>query len=320
VIEAEHLTKRFRGRTAIEDVSLSVARGEVVGFLGPNGAGKTTTMRVLAGVFPPTRGRAAIDGCDVVRAPLAARRRVGYAPERPALYLEMTVEGFLTFVAAMREVPAGAARRAAVEAAVARAGLDAERATRLGVLSKGYRQRVGLALALVGDPPALLLDEPTAGLDPEQSAETRRLIRELGTDHAVLVSSHALGEVEALSDRVVILHRGRVLAADRPAALAARLRPSSRLAIEATAPAAALVAALAGVPGVRRVHAADAGATGAPGGDGARVVVEQEPGQDVRPALAATIVGRGWGLLALAPVETSLEDAFLALVAGRDGD
>ena len=320
MIEAEHLTKRFRGRTAIEDVSLSVARGEVVGFLGPNGAGKTTTMRVLAGVFPPTRGRAAIDGCDVVRAPLAARRRVGYAPERPALYLEMTVEGFLTFVAAMREVPAGAARRAAVEAAVARAGLDAERATRLGVLSKGYRQRVGLALALVGDPPALLLDEPTAGLDPEQSAETRRLIRELGTDHAVLVSSHALGEVEALSDRVVILHRGRVLAADRPAALAARLRPSSRLAIEATAPAAALVAALAGVPGVRRVHAADAGATGAPGGDGARVVVEQEPGQDVRPALAATIVGRGWGLLALAPVETSLEDAFLALVAGRDGD
>ena len=310
MIEAEHLTKRFRGRSAIDDVSLAVARGEVVGFLGPNGAGKTTTMRILAGVFPPTHGRAAIDGCDLAKEPLAARRRVGYAPERPPLYLEMTVAGFLAFVAAMRDVAAGA-RRGAVDAAIARSGLADERGTRLGALSKGYRQRVGLALALVGDPPALLLDEPTAGLDPEQSAETRRLIRELGTDHAVLVSSHALAEVEALSDRVVILHRGRVLAADRPAALAARLRPASRLAIEATAPRAALVEALAAVPGVRRVE---------PAGDGtpARVVVEQEPGQDVRPALAATIVGRGWGLLALAPVETSLEEAFLALVAERD--
>jgi ABC-2 type transport system ATP-binding protein len=333
VIEAEHLTKRFGGRPAIDDVSLAVARGEVVGFLGPNGAGKTTTMRILAGVFPPTRGRAAIDGCDVAGAPLAARRRVGYAPERPALYLEMTVEAFLAFVAAMKDVPAGLRRRT-VDAALERTGLAEERTSRLGVLSKGYRQRVGLALALVGDPPALLLDEPTAGLDPEQSAETRRLIRELGADHAVLVSSHALAEVETLSDRVVILHRGRVLAADRPAALAARLRPTSRLAIEAVAPAAALTEALAAVPGVRRVEQPRDG-VGRHDGDGpgvpevpevpevagrTRVIVEQEPGRDVRPALAATVVARGWGLLALAPVETSLEDAFLALVARHGAD
>jgi ABC-2 type transport system ATP-binding protein len=246
---------------------------------------------------------------------------VVYAPERPALYLYITVVGFLSFVAAMKDVPAGAPRRRTVDAALERSGLAAERTTRLGVLSKGYRQRVGLGLALVGDPPALLLDEPTAGLDPEQSAETRRLIRDLGADHAVLVSSHALAEVEALSDRVVILHRGHVLAADRPAALAARLRPASRLAIEAAAPVVALMEALAAVPGVRRVQPARDGADrphdGAAADARTRVVVEQEPGRDVRPALAATVVARGWGLLALAPVETSLEEAFLALVAGR---
>src|SRR5216110_2151704 len=189
--------KRFGGRAAIEDVSLGVAPGEVVGFLGPNGAGKTTTLRILAGVFPPTSGQALIDGHDVVRAPLAARRRLGYAPERPALHLEMTIAGLLDFAAGMKDVGGARARRAAVEDALARAALVEVAARRIGTLSKGARQRLGLALALVGDPPALLLDEPTAGLDPEQSADMRRLIRGLGTERAVLVSSHALAEVEA---------------------------------------------------------------------------------------------------------------------------
>ena len=311
MIEARQLAKRFGGRAAIEDVSLGVARGEVVGFLGPNGAGKTTTLRILAGVFPPTRGQALIDGHDVVRAPLAARRRLGYAPERPALHLEMTVAGLLDFAAGMKDVGGARARRTAVEDALARAVLGEVAARRIGALSKGVRQRLGLALALVGDPPALLLDEPTAGLDPEQSADMRRLIRGLGTERAVLVSSHALAEVEALCDRVVILHRGRVLSADTPARLAARLRPASRVDVEAAAPADALAAALVTVPGVRRVDLV----TQANGH--ARCRVELEPGRDARAELAARVIGSGWGLLALAPVEVSLEEAFLALVAAE---
>jgi len=311
VIEARQLAKRFGGRAAIEDVSLGVARGEVVGFLGPNGAGKTTTLRILAGVFPPTRGQALIDGHDVVRAPLAARRRLGYAPERPALHLEMTVAGLLDFAAGMKDVGGAHARRAAVEDALARAVLGEVATRRIGALSKGVRQRLGLALALVGDPPALLLDEPTAGLDPEQSVDMRRLIRGLGTERAILVSSHALAEVEALCDRVVILHRGRVLSADTPARLAARLRPASRVDVEAAAPADALAAALVAVPGVRRVDLV----TQANGH--ARCRVELEPGRDARAELAACVTGSGWGLLALAPVEVSLEEAFLALVAAE---
>jgi ABC-2 type transport system ATP-binding protein len=311
VIVAEQLTKRFGDRAAIDGVSLRVERGEVVGFLGPNGAGKTTTLRILAGVFPPSGGRAAIDGHDVERAPLEARRLLGYAPERPALHLEMTVEGLLDFAAAMKDVAGRVGRRRAVGDALDRTGLGDLRRRRIGTLSKGFRQRLGLALALVGDPPALLLDEPTAGLDPEQSAETRRLIRDLGTRHAVLVSSHALAEVEATSDRVVILHRGRVLADDRPARLAARLRPVSRIDVEAAAPSEALTTALAAVPGVR--HVAPIERTNGH----ACCRVEVESGDAVRAALAARVMACGWSLLALSPVETSLEEAFLTLMAGE---
>jgi ABC-2 type transport system ATP-binding protein len=223
----------------------------------------------------------------------------------------MTLAGALDFAAGLRDLGPPRARRAAVAAVLAHTRLEDLAPCRLGTLSKGARQRVGLALALVGDPPALLLDEPTAGLDPEQSAETRRTIRELAPGRAILVSSHALSEVEAMCDRVVILHRGRVLCADSPARLAARLRPASRVDVEAAAPADALTAALAAVPGVRRVDLLSR-ANGH-----VRCRVEIEPGRDPRPALAARVTASGWGLLALAPVETSLEEAFLALVGAE---
>ena len=309
MIEARQLTKRFGDRTAIEDVSFRVARGSVTGFLGPNGAGKSTTLRALAGVFPPSSGRALIDGHDVAQEPLAARRRLGYAPERPALHLEMTTSGMLEFAAAMKDVGARAACRRAASIAAERTGLRTVLDTRIGTLSRGFRQRLGIAIALVGDPPVLLLDEPLAGLDPAQAADARRMIGELRADHAILVSSHALADVEQTCDEVVILHRGRVLAADRPEHLAARLRPAARVDVEAVAPAAALAAALSEVPGVRRVES-----LGVANGH-ARYRVESAPDRDLRAALAACIADRGWGLLALAPVEVSLEEAFLALVS-----
>jgi len=309
VIEARNLTKRFGRRTAIDAVSLRVARGEVVGFLGPNGAGKTTTLRVLAGVFPPTSGQALVDGLDLAAAPLAARRLMGYAPEHPALHGDATVRTEVDYVAALRDVPAGEARRAAVSGALILTGLERLADRRIGTLSRGTRQRVGLAVALVGDPPALLLDEPTAGMDPTQGADMRRLIRDLGALHAVFVSSHALTDVETLCDRVIVLHRGRVLAEGSPGALAARLRPAARIDLDAVAPPDDLVAALAAVPGVRhveRLHATDGHS---------RCRIETEPGSDLRAELASRVLDRGWSLYGLTPVEASLEDAFRALVA-----
>jgi ABC-2 type transport system ATP-binding protein len=309
VIEARNLAKRFGRRTAIREVSLRVARGEVVGFLGPNGAGKTTTLRILAGVFPPSGGQALVDGLDLSAAPLEARRRIGYAPEHPALHGEMTVRAELAYVAALRDVPAGVARTAAIADALGCTGLEGLADRRVATLSRGTRQRVGLAVALVGDPPALLLDEPIAGMDPGQGTEMRQLIRRLGADHAVFVSSHALADVETLCDRVVVLHHGRVLAEGTPADLATRLRPTTAVEVEAGAPEDALEPVLAAVPGVRRVERLPSA------GGHARCRVETDPGADLRPALAAGVATRGWPLYGLAPVEASLEDAFLALVA-----
>ena len=308
MIEARGLTKRFGGRTAIDGVSLDVATGETVGFLGPNGAGKTTTIRILAGIFPPSAGTVRIGGEDLARDPMRARARIGYLQERPALYGEMTVEGLLRFVAALRGVPGGAARTRAVGRAVERARLRTLEGHRIESLSKGTRQRVGLAAALVGDPPVLLLDEPTAGLDPAERSEARALIRALAPDRAVLLSSHLLEDVQAVCDRVVVLHRGRVVAADRPAVLAARLAARTAVEVEARAPAEALARSLERVPGVRSVTVehADAGV--------ARCRVVPEPARDVRAELAAAVVASGWDLLGLTLLEPSLEAVFLDLV------
>jgi ABC-2 type transport system ATP-binding protein len=304
VIVAEQLTKRFGAHVAVNDVSFRVGRGSVVGFLGPNGAGKTTTLRLLAGVFPPNAGRALIDGLDLAVAPRAAHARLGYAPERPALWPEMRVGGLLAFVATMKGVA-----RSAADDVLTRTGLGTVRDQRVRTLSRGWRQRVGLAVALVGDPPALLLDEPLAGLDPAQSAEARHMIRDLGRDRAILVSSHALAEVEAMCDRVVILHHGRVLAEGTPATLAARLRPLGCIEVEVEADAAVLSAALEALDGVRAVeHLAEAGGR-------TRCRLEAIAGRDVRPEVAALIADRGWRLLELRAVETSLEEAFLRLTA-----
>jgi ABC-2 type transport system ATP-binding protein len=307
MIAAEQLTKRFGSFTAIEDVSFEVAAGEIVGFLGPNGAGKSTTMRILAGVFPPSHGRVRIAGHDVVADSLRARAVVGYFPERVSLYLDMTVGHYLTYVGEMKGLRRRAARQQA-DAAMASCSLELVATQLIGTLSKGFRQRVGIAQALTGSPRVLLLDEPTAGLDPEQVADMRALIRGLRHQRTVILSTHILPEVEATCDRVIIIHRGRVLALDTPANLNRRLRPASQVHLEVRAPAAEAVEALRAVPGVLAVDAAAAA-------DGVvTLTVSTERDRDLRERLAGVIAGRGWGLLELRPQTLSLEEIFLSLV------
>jgi ABC-2 type transport system ATP-binding protein len=214
MIEAAGITKRYGDLLAVDGVSFTVEQGEVVGFLGPNGAGKTTTMRILTGFLPPTDGTARIAGHDIFAEPLEARRVIGYLPEAPPLYPEMDVQGYLRYVATLKGVPRRS-RREAVERAMARCGLTHVHRRVIGALSKGYRQRVGIAQAIVHDPPVLILDEPTIGLDPVQIGEIRRLLAELaaakegGTQHTIILSTHILAEVEAICRRVILIHNGR---------------------------------------------------------------------------------------------------------------
>jgi ABC-2 type transport system ATP-binding protein len=306
MIAAAQLTKTFGSLTAIADVSFEVERGEVVGFLGPNGAGKSTTMRILGGVFPPTAGRASIAGYDVVADSLRARRVVGYFPERVSLYLDMTVREYLAYVADMKEVDSRR-RRIEVERVLEACAVAHVANRLLGTLSKGYRQRVGIAQALVGQPRVLILDEPTAGLDPEQVAEMRRLIRGLRGESTVILSTHILSEVEATCDRVIIINRGRVLAVDTPRNLSQRLRQTSQIYLEVDGPADAVAARLRSVAGVLSV-------TPQPCEGATAVIVATEKHLDLRAQLAATVATAQWGLLELRPLTLSLEAIFLSLV------
>ncbi len=307
MIQAEHLTKRFGALTAIDDVSFSVAPGEIVGFLGPNGAGKSTTMRILCGVFPPTSGRAVVAGYDVGAESLLARAHIGYSPERVALYLDMTVAEYLAYVAEMKDV-ARQRRAAIIDRATRSCGLRHVTHRLIGTLSKGYRQRVGIAQALVGQPTVLVLDEPTAGLDPEQVSEVRALIRELRGESTVILSTHILPEVEATCDRVIIINKGRILAVDTPQNLNQRLRRTSQVHVEVRAPVAAVaVARLRAIAGVVEVDAV-------PAQTYVTLSVTSEKDRDLRAEIAAAIAAEGWELLELRAVTLSLEDIFLSLV------
>jgi gliding motility-associated transport system ATP-binding protein len=304
VIEVQHLTKRYGRVTAVDDVSFRVEPGEILGFLGPNGAGKTTTMRIITGYMPASEGSATVAGYDVFANPIEAKRRTGYLPETPPLYPDMTVREYLDFVARLKGVPANE-RKGRVDSVMARTRI-ADMATRhCGKLSKGYRQRVGLAQAIIHNPEVLILDEPTAGLDPKQIIETRDLIRSLAGDHTIVLSTHILPEVSQTCQRVVIINKGRVVAVDTPDNLTARLRGAETLFVQVDAAGADVPAALSLLPGVLRVAAADMRS-----GAGA-FEVESERGRDIRRDLAREIVTRGWGLLELRPMRVSLEEVFL---------
>ena len=306
MIEVQHLTKRYGRVPAVEDVSFRVERGEILGFLGPNGAGKTTTMRVLTGYMPPTAGKAVVAGFDVFEQPLEAKRRTGYLPETPPLYPEMTVREYLMFVARIKGVPGGE-RKARVDAAMDRTRVSDMAERHCGKLSKGYRQRVGLAQALLHNPDVLILDEPTAGLDPKQIIETRQLIKELAGNHTIILSTHILPEVAQTCQRVVIINRGRVVAVDTPDNLTRRLSGSETMYVQVEGLAADVTPVLQAVPGVTRVSLAERhdGASG--------YEVESEPGRDVRRDLSHAVVAGGWGLLELRPIRLSLEEIFLQL-------
>ena len=295
MIEVEHLTKRYGGFTALHDVTFQVGRGEVVGFLGPNGAGKSTTMRILCGCIGASSGRARLAGHDVLDAPDEVKRRIGYLPEVPPLYPTMTVEDYVTFAARLKGVEDPAA---ATDRALGRVGLGDVRGRVIDHLSKGYRQRVGLAQALVHDPDVLVLDEPTSGLDPAQRKEIRELLTELAAgDRTVVLSTHVLAEVEAVCERVVIINRGRVVAMDSIEALANR---SHRVRLRVARPSEALPAALHTVAGVSTVQG-DA--------DGSWLVSAD---RDVREPVAAAAVP--FGLLELGAGQ-NLEDVYLQLTA-----
>jgi ABC-2 type transport system ATP-binding protein len=304
VIEVQHLTKRYGRVTAVDDVSFRVERGEILGFLGPNGAGKTTTMRILTGYMPASEGRATVAGYDVFAQPIEAKRRTGYLPETPPLYPDMTVREYLDFVARIKNVPP-AERRTRVETVMKRTHVDDMASRHCGKLSKGYRQRVGLAQALIHNPDVLILDEPTAGLDPKQIIETRDLIRRLAGDHTIVLSTHILPEVAQTCQRVVIINKGRVVAVDTPDNLTARLRGAETLYVQIDARGPHVLAGLQTVPGVTRVAAADLRQ------DSGAFEVESERGRDIRRDLAREIVTRGWGLLELRPMRMSLEEVFL---------
>lgn len=310
MIVAEGLTKYYGPKLALVDVSLRVERGEILGLLGPNGAGKTTMMRILAGYLPPTAGRAEIAGYDMTRQALEARRRIGYLPETVPLYPELTVRAYLDFQARLKGVPARH-RRERIAVVAERTGAADVIDTLIGKLSRGYRQRVGLAQALVHDPPVLILDEPTVGLDPRQIIETRQLIKGLAGEHSVMLSTHILPEVAMTCQRVAIISDGRVVAEDTPDNLTRRLRGADVVELEIRGPQQDVATALRGLAGVRQVESQSR--------DGRlRLRVECELGRDLREQLAATVVGRGWGLLELRPVGMSLEEIFLQLTTKEE--
>jgi ABC-2 type transport system ATP-binding protein len=305
MIEVERLTKHYGSVRAIAQISFRVGRGEIVGLLGPNGAGKTTTMRILTTFLVPTSGRGVLAGHDVLDEPLKVRRKVGYLPENVPLYNEMRVKEFLHFRAKLKDVPR-ARRRLAVSEVVSRCRLGEVEQRILGQLSRGFRQRVGLAEAMVHDPEILILDEPTSGLDPIQIREVRDLIRELGDRHTILLSTHIMSEVEAVCGRVIIIAAGRI-AVDEPIDM---LRQDRTILVEARGPVESIRKALQAIEGVEKVQTT----TSADGLAGFEVRTRRCA--DLREAICQRLTSAGWTLRGLELRRSSLEERFVAAVAG----
>ena len=308
MIEAEKLTKYYDKVAAIEDVSFTVEKGEIVGFLGPNGAGKTTTMRILTGFLPPSSGTARVAGHDILANSLQVRRRIGYLPEAVSLYTDMKVAAYLEFVAEVKGLERRERRRSVGQIMERCRIVDVQR-TLIGSLSRGYRQRVGIAQALLNNPEVLILDEPTVGLDPQQIIEIRQLIKELSGQSTIILSTHILPEVSMVCQRVIIINDGHIIAVDTPENLTARLQSSAKLLLTVDGPVSQVEEALTQLPGVLRVEPKDESRDAT-----VSFIVESERSSDLRRDVSRLIVDRGWGLLELRPADMTLEEIFIRLV------
>jgi len=310
MIEVTNLTKRYGPHTAVDNISFSVSRGEVVGFLGPNGAGKSTTMNILTGYLSSTDGEVVIDGMNILEEPVAVKARIGYLPENPPIYGEMTVLEYLNFVCRIKHVPKAEAKDR-IEQGLHTVGIKDVEKRKIGNLSKGYRQRVGLAQALMGNPEILILDEPTAGLDPKQIIEIRELIRKLGEDHTVILSSHILHEVSAICRRVMIINNGRIVADGEPDTIGATIFDSNQIVLTAVGDRTAvekIVGTLSGVTRSEILPAVEEGTT--------EVLVESDRDRDLRRDIFETFSRAGVPLVALRTKNMTLEEIFLQLTAG----
>jgi len=305
MIEAKGLSKYYGTVAAIRDVTFEVQQGEVVGFLGPNGAGKSTTMRILTCFMPPSTGQARVAGMDCLEQSLQVRAKIGYLPENVPLYRDMTVQRFLRFAADAKAVEAKRVTQE-IRRVLAICGLENTANRIIGHLSKGYRQRVGLAQALLNSPQVLVLDEPTIGLDPTQIIEIRRLIQELRGEHTILLSSHILPEVAQLCQRVIIINKGQIVTSETPANLTSQLQKSSRIALQVKGQVPELTDALRSMPGVQTVSLAAE--------NGGRLIIETDRTSDLRAEIARMVMQRGLDLLELKLVDLSLEEIFMQLV------
>lgn len=307
-IEVEHLTKFYGPARGIIDISFSVKKGEIMGFLGPNGSGKTTTMRILTCFFPPTSGKAKICGYDIQKDPLEVRQRIGYMPESVPLYLDMPVFSYLHFFAEVKGIKRKL-RKSKVDEVIHRCGIIDVAHRLIGKLSKGYRQRVGIAQSLLNDPEVLILDEPTIGLDPRQIIEVRNLIKELGSRQTIILSTHILPEVSMTCDRVIIIHEGKLIAVDTPENLVNRLQQAPEILIKAEGPEKDISNALQEVTGVVNVTKKAMGSA-----DFTFYQVQIREGRYLINELARTIYEHGWKLQEIRPVDMTLEEIFIKLV------
>ena len=307
MIEVSHLTKRYGRHCAVDDISFTVQDGGIYGLLGPNGAGKSTTMNVITGYLSPTSGTVRIDGHDIVEEPQEAKACIGYLPEQPPLYTDMTVAEYLQFVTELKGVKRKSEREAEIERAMGRTGLEDVMDRLIRNLSKGYRQRVGIAATLLGNPKVIILDEPTVGLDPAQMIEIRSLIHDLGETHTVILSSHILSEVQAVCDRVLIIAHGKLIAQGTPEELAGKLAAHGVISATAVGSRDAVVAAASAVPGLTGLKVT------AEKGDEVSFTASSESGTDLRAALSKAMAEAGCPVISLSSSTISLEDVFLQL-------